>query len=278
MSNGYADLHIHTKASDSTFSVEQVLELAKSCGLRAIGITDHDTVDGLAKAVEIAPSYGVEIIPGVELSAEENNCEIHILGYFMDWKNPAFKSKLDELRSSRLERAKQIIPKLAGLNIDLKLESVLALTESYTAVGRLHIARALKLAGVVNDIPEAFRKYLGQNGPAYVKKQFLSPQEAANLITNAGGIPVMAHPGVLNNYELIEKVLQSGMKGVEVYHTEHSSGTVAKLKELAIKYNLLITGGSDDHGAGKSKIYLGSILIPYEYVENMKLSLKKDGV
>ncbi|MEI6845982.1 MAG: PHP domain-containing protein [Candidatus Firestonebacteria bacterium] len=277
MKSGYADLHIHTKASDSTFSVEQVLELAKASGLRAIGITDHDTVDGLARAVEIAPSYGVEIIPGVELSAEENNCEIHILGYFMDWKNPAFKSKLDELRSSRLERAKSIIEKLAGLNIDLKLEKVLALTESYTAVGRLHIARAMKLAGFVSEIPEAFRKYLGQNGPAYVKKQFLSPLEAANLIKNAGGIPVMAHPGVLNNYELIEKVLQSGMQGVEVYHTEHSSGTVEKLKELAVKYNLLITGGSDDHGAGKSKIYLGSILIPYEYVEKMKLSLEKDG-
>ncbi|OGF48400.1 MAG: hypothetical protein A2231_11650 [Candidatus Firestonebacteria bacterium RIFOXYA2_FULL_40_8] len=276
MTNGYADLHVHTKASDSTFSVEQVLELAKSCGLRAVGITDHDTVDGIAKAVEIAPSYGVEIIPGVELSAEENNCEIHILGYFMDWKNPAFKNKLDELRHSRMERAKKIIEKLAGLNIELKLESVLALTESYTAVGRLHIARAMKLAGIVNDIPEAFRKYLGQSGPAYVKKQFLSPLEAANLIKNAGGIPVMAHPGVLNNYDLIEKVLQSGMQGVEVYHTEHSSGTVEKLKMLASKYNLLITGGSDDHGAGKSKIYLGSILIPYEYVENMKRSLKKE--
>lgn len=276
MSNGYADLHIHTKASDSTFSAEQVLELAKSSGLQAIGITDHDTVDGLARAVEIAPNYGVEIIPGVELSAEEDNTEIHILGYFMDWRNTDFKKRLDELKESRLERAKEIVGKLSALGLDLKIEAILNLTESYTAVGRLHIARAMKLAGFVSSIPEAFRKYLGQNGPAYVKKQFLSPFEAANLIKNAGGIPVLAHPGVLNNYILIEKVLQSGMQGIEVYHTEHSSATVLKLKELASQYKLLITGGSDDHGAGKSKIYLGSILIPYEYVEKMKLFLGRE--
>ncbi len=277
MENGYADLHVHTKASDSTFSVEEILELAKSCGLKAVGITDHDTVEAIDLALAAAPNYGVEIIPGVELSAEENNYDIHILGYFMDWKNKEFKQKLDELRANRLIRAKLILEKLSTVNVNLKIEEVLSLTESYTAVGRLHIARAMKKAGFVNDVPEAFRRYIGQDGPAYVKKQFLSPKEASDLIKNAGGISVLAHPGVLNNYELVESVIKAGIMGIEVYHNEHSGTTVEKLKALTTKYNLLITGGSDDHGAGKSKILLGSILIPYSYVEKMKLCRENFG-
>ena len=152
MENGYADLHVHTKASDSTFSVEEILELAKSCGLKAVGITDHDTVEAIDLALAAAPNYGVEIIPGVELSAEENNYDIHILGYFMDWKNKEFKQKLDELRANRLIRAKLILEKLSTVNVNLKIEEVLSLTESYTAVGRLHIARDMKKAGFVNDV------------------------------------------------------------------------------------------------------------------------------
>ena len=275
MESGYADLHVHTRASDSTFSVEEVLELAKSCGLKAVGITDHDTVDAIDLAMSISAKYGVEIIPGVELSAEENDYDIHILGYFMDWKKKEFKQKLDELRANRLLRAKLILEKLSAVNVNVKIEDVLALTESYTAVGRLHIARAMKNAGVVHDIPDAFRRFIGQNGPAYVKKQFLSPKEASDLIKDAGGISVLAHPGVLNNYELVESVIKAGVMGIEVYHSEHSGTTIEKLKELTTKYNLLITGGSDDHGAGKSKILLGSILIPYEFVEKMKMVIEK---
>ena len=273
MGNGYADLHVHTKASDSTFSVEEVLELAKASGLQAVGITDHDTMEAIEPALAAAPSYGVEVIPGVELSAEEGKYEIHILGYFIDWKNKKFKQKLDELKANRLERAKLIIEKLSALNINLKLEDVLALTETYTAVGRLHIARALRLAGFVKDVPEAFRMYLGQNGPAYVKKMFLSPGEASDMIKEAGGISVLAHPGILNNYDIVESVIKAGIMGIEVYHSEHSTATVEKLKALTEKYKLLVTGGSDDHGAGKPKIMLGSILIPYSFVEKMKLCL-----
>ncbi len=276
MENGYADLHVHTRASDSTFSVEEVLDLAKSCGLKAVGITDHDTVEAIEPALAASVNYGVEVIPGVELSAEENNYDIHILGYFMDCKNPEFKQKLDELRASRLLRAKLILEKLSAVNVNLKLEDVLALTEANTSVGRLHIARAMKNAGFVNDIPDAFRRYIGQNGPAYVKKQFLSPKEASTLIKNAGGISVLAHPGVLNNYELVESVIKSGIMGIEVYHSEHSGSTVEKLKELTAKYNLFVTGGSDDHGAGKSKILLGSMLIPYSYVEKMKIYKERE--
>lgn len=270
MKNGYADLHVHTNASDSTFTVQEVLNRAKSIGLVAVGITDHDNIDSIDEGVEVGKRLGIEIIPGIELSAEENEMEIHMLGYFINWKDNEFLDKLKILKETRLDRARKIIEKLNNLNIKLHMDDVLKLTKSNTSIGRLHIARALKNAGYISEVVEAFRKYIGQDKPAYVKKYFISPIEAINMIKKIGGIPVLAHPGVLNNDGLIFKLISCGLAGIEVYHGEHLTLQSERYKELAVKNNLLITGGSDCHGLGKSKILIGTILIPYHYVESLR--------
>ncbi|MFH1825033.1 MAG: PHP domain-containing protein [Candidatus Firestonebacteria bacterium] len=270
MKNGYADLHTHTNVSDSTFTVDELLNRAKSAGLMAVSITDHDGVEAIDEAMKINERLGIEIIPGIELSAEENDIEVHMLGYFINWNDKDFLNKLKILREARLERARKIIEKLNNLNIKLCLEDVLKLTKSDTSIGRLHIARALKNAGYISDVREAFKNYIGQDGPAYVRKYFISPVEAINMIKKIGGIPVLAHPAVLNNDALIFKLIPFGLAGLEVYRSEHSTSQVEHYKELAVKNNLLITGGSDCHGLGKSKILIGTILIPYHYVECLK--------
>ncbi len=269
--NGYADLHIHTNASDSTFGPEDVIFNAKNVGLSAVGITDHDTVDSLDRALLLGKEAGVEVIPGIELSAEEGTAEIHILGYFINHKDAAFAATLKMLRESRLERAKLIIQKLKTQNVNLELEDVLKLTQSFTSVGRLHIARALKDAKHVSTIGDAFRRYIGQNGPAYVGKHKMSPLEVIRLIKAAGGASVIAHPAVLNNDELVKKLITMGLDGIEVYHTEHNTAAVERYKNMAKANGLAMTGGSDCHGMSKNKMLLGTILIPYEYVEQLRL-------
>jgi len=269
--NGYADLHIHTNASDSTVGPEDVIFNAKNVGLSAVGITDHDTVDSLDRALLLGKEAGVEVIPGIELSAEEGTAEIHILGYFINHKDAAFAATLKMLRESRLERAKLIIQKLKTQNVNLELEDVLKLTQSFTSVGRLHIARALKDAKHVSTIGDAFRRYIGQNGPAYVGKHKMSPLEVIRLIKAAGGASVIAHPAVLNNDELVKKLITMGLDGIEVYHTEHNTAAVERYKNMAKANGLAMTGGSDCHGMSKNKMLLGTILIPYEYVEQLRL-------
>lgn len=269
--NGYADLHVHTNASDSTFSPDEVILNAKLVGLSAVGITDHDTVDSLDRALLLGKEAGIEVIPGIELSAEEGQAEIHILGYFINHKDPAFAATLKMLRESRLERAKLIIQKLKGQNVNLELEDVLKLTESYTSVGRLHIARALKDAKHVSTIGDAFRRYIGQNGPAYVGKHKMSPLEVIKMIKAAGGVAVLAHPVVLNNDELVKSMIPMGLDGIEVYHTEHNTAAVERYRNMAQANGLVMTGGSDCHGMSKNKMLLGTILIPYEYVEQLRL-------
>ncbi len=269
--NGYADLHVHTNASDSTFGPDEVILNAKLVGLSAVGITDHDTVDSLDRALLLGKEAGVEVIPGIELSAEEGQAEIHILGYFINHKDPVFAATLKMLRESRLERAKEIIRKLKGQNVNIELEDVLKLTESYTSVGRLHIARALKDAKHVSTIGDAFRRYIGQNGPAYVGKHKMSPREVIRMIKAAGGAAVLAHPVVLNNDELVKSMIPMGLDGIEVYHTEHNTAAVERYKAMAQANGLAMTGGSDCHGMSKNKMLLGTILIPYEYVEQLRL-------
>ncbi len=269
--NGYADLHVHTNASDSTVSPDEVILNAKLVGLSAVGITDHDTVDSLDRALLLGKEAGIEVIPGIELSAEEGQAEIHILGYFINHKDPAFAATLKMLRESRLERAKLIIQKLKGQNVNLELEDVLKLTESYTSVGRLHIARALKDAKHVSTIGDAFRRYIGQNGPAYVGKHKMSPLEVIKMIKAAGGVAVLAHPVVLNNDELVKSMIPMGLDGIEVYHTEHNTAAVERYRNMAQANGLVMTGGSDCHGMSKNKMLLGTILIPYEYVEQLRL-------
>ena len=265
----FADLHLHTTFSDGTYTPEELISRSLKAGLSAIAVVDHDTVDGLAPTIAAAKDTDIEVLSGVELSAEYKTQEVHILGYLIDYQDKAFLEKTASLRNNRIERVYEITAKLNALGIHLNPQSVFDLAGNGT-VGRLHIARALVKEGLVGSIYEVFQKYIGDNGPAYVLGFRFSPQEAIKFIKDAGGVPVLAHPYILNNDELILEFIKSGLMGLEVYYPEHSQGTVNFYLDLARKNNLVVTGGSDCHGSAKPEVRIGSIKVPYALVEKLK--------
>lgn len=276
ISNGvkFADLHLHTVFSDGTYTPEELITGARKCGLSAIAVVDHDTVEGVGPSIEASKSKAVEVLPGIELSAEFEGSEVHILGYLIDYQNGAFIKRLGILKKNRIERIYKIIEKLKGIGVGLNPDTVFEIAKNGT-VGRLHVARALLKEGRVSSIFEAFQKYIGDKSPAYVLGFKFSPDEAIKLIRESGGIPVLAHPNVLKNDQLIPTFVKSGLMGLEVYYPEHSQSMVNFYLGLAKKYNLLVTGGSDCHGSAKPEINIGSIKITYELVERLKESKDK---
>ncbi|MDD5680669.1 MAG: PHP domain-containing protein [Candidatus Omnitrophica bacterium] len=265
----FADLHVHTFHSDSTFTPEQVVDVAHKGGLAGIAITDHDNVAGIDPSIGFAGKYGMEIIAGVELTAEVDNLEIHILGYFIDWKAEWFEKKLVKIRQARLERIHAMIEKLKKQGVDIDPKKVFALSGP-GAVGRLHLATVLYNEGIISSISEAFRKYIGQSAPCYVRKYKLTPKEAMDMILKLGGVPVLAHPHILGRDDLIPGFIKDGLRGMEVYHTEHSSAATSRYRDIASRYNLVMTGGSDCHGMGKGRVLLGKVKVPYSLVETLR--------
>lgn len=275
-----ADLHVHTNLSDGTFSPERVVEHSKAKGLDAIAITDHDCCKGIDPAIIIGRELDVEIIPGVELTAELEESEVHILGYFIDWQNASFVKKLDEIIKVRNERAKEILRKLREYKIDIQDEELFGLICG-GSVGRLHIAQLMVRKGFVRSIRKAFKKYIGDRGKCYVRKFKLSPKEAVDMIKDVGGVAVLAHPNTVNikdknTSDIVSLLVKDGIQGIEVYHSEHKTEDENKFKDLAEKYNLLITGGSDCHGFGKSEVLIGKVKVPYKLVEELKKVASKD--
>jgi len=265
-----ADLHIHTHFSDSTSSPEEVVEQAHQNGLDCISITDHDTVNGIQPTMDAAQKYGIEVIPGIELSSEIQGKDIHILGYGFDYKNEDFVNQLSEMQNSRTERMAKMIEKLKAFNIDnIELEEVCALAKS-KAVGRPHLARILVKKGWVVDFKEAFNKYLADDAPAYVPKFKQTPSEAIKLIKENGGVSVLAHPMLTNVDQMIAGFAKKGLDGLEVYYPFASQTNIDYYEKLAKKYHLLVTGGSDAHGDSKKHTWVGKIKIPYELVEGLK--------
>jgi len=265
----YADLHVHTSESDGTFTPKQLVKEALSRGLSAIAIVDHDTVGGIPEARAAAREEDLEVIAGIELTAQHDNQEIHILGYFLDCQNKALLEKLKLVQLNRIERVHKIINNLEQEGVKLNPQAVFDISGKGT-VGRMHIARALLKEGWVTTTAEAFRKYIGDKSPAYVLGFNLSPQEAINLIKGSGGVAVLAHPYMLHNDELITQLAGYGLQGIEVYYPEHSQSMVNFYLDLAKKLNLLVTGGSDFHGSVKPDIKLGAIKIPIELVEKLR--------
>lgn len=266
----FADLHIHTYFSDGTDSPEAVLKDAEKCNINCIAITDHDTIDGIQPAMDVANKFDVEIITGIELSTELENRDIHMLGYLFRHKDESLVNKLKILQKGRLERVKEILSILKNLGIDnITYEEVCSLTES-DAVGRLHIATKLIEKGWVSDIREAFGKYLGDGCVAYVPKIKLSPYEAIETINSLGGVAVMAHPMVTNKDELIPSFVEAGLGGIEVYYSNSSNSVIGHYKGIAAKHNLVATGGSDAHGSIKQNTFIGNRKVPYSVVEELK--------
>ncbi|MDD4909869.1 MAG: PHP domain-containing protein [Candidatus Omnitrophica bacterium] len=264
----YADLHTHTIYSDGTCTPEELVDSAVKAGLYCVAICDHDVVDAVGPALDEAARRNIEVVPAIELSANIENGEVHILGYFIDHTDRALKERVAKLKEARVERVFSICDKLKTLGVDIRAEDVLDLAGP-GSVGRLHIARFMHQKGYISSVGEAFRKYIGDRGPAYVNRFRLSPPSAIDLIVEAGGVPVLAHPYSLPDDGMIEQFVSQGIKGIEVFYPEHTPSMIEKYRALAARFNLFMTGGSDFHGKAKDTP-LGSVRVPYELVERLK--------
>ena len=273
----YIDLHTHSTASDGSMSPAELVRHAFEKGLRAVALTDHDTVSGVAQAAEEGKRLGMEVIPGVEISVSFDP-EMHLLGYFFHGKLDSLLKTLEELREKREQRNPRIINKLKELGFDITMSEVNSLAAG-GIVGRPHIARAMINKGYVASIEEAFDKYLATGRPAYFKKDKLTPEEGISEIARAGGVPVLAHPIYLGKSteqldRLLEQLVGMGLKGIEAYYAENTEAQTAELLQLAHKHKLLITGGSDFHGSFKTDIEIGSgrglLKVPYSLLLGLK--------
>jgi hypothetical protein len=273
------DLHTHTTASDGSLTPSQLVRYAKKKGLTVIAVTDHDTVDGNAEAVAEGERQAITVVPGVEISVDYSPGSMHMLGFFIDIKNTGLSEKLRLLQDSRADRNPRIIQKLNTLGVNITYQEVIAQSGG-GQVGRPHIAQVLVQKGYTQSVQEAFNRYLGKGAPAYSDKFRLEPADAISMITGAGGVPVLAHPFTLNcaNTDelegLVRQLASLGLAGMEVYYTEHSSKQVSVYESIARRHNLLITGGSDFHGANVEGIELGKgrggLNIPHGIFEKLQ--------
>jgi len=244
------DLHSHTKFSDGYFTPQELLEKVNEKNISVLAITDHDTIDAIPSAISLGEKLGITIVPGVELSSQDGDRDLHILGYFIDIENEQFKKYLTLFKAERIKRAERIIAKLNTLGFPISIDDVLAFSET-SVVGRPHIADALVKLGIVKSFYEAFQKFLGNGSPAYEKKYYISPATAIKIIQDAGGLAVVAHPGALQE-ETISELIKANIDGFEVYHPSHSAQQMKYYEGITTNYFLYGTGGSDFHGGTRS--------------------------
>ncbi len=271
-----ADLHIHTTASDGAWTPKKVVQAAADLGLGAIGITDHDTVDGLDEALEAGHKFGITVVPGIEISAiHGHNTEVHVLGYFFDYHNPALVEQLNVLRDSRENRGRKMVEQLNAAGVPITFEKVLELAQG-GAIGRPHVARALMEIGEVGSIDAAFGKWLQEGAPGYVGRYKISPTDAVRLIIQAGGVACCAHPGKLNRDEVLVDLIDEGMRGIEARHPDHGPATTRFYEKFAVKRGLIATGGSDSHCiTGGKRTQIGSVTVAVEVVKQLKEAAAK---
>jgi len=263
----YVDLHIHTTYSDSSFTPQEVIEQSLKSDLSAVAITDHDSVDGIEPAIKAADKR-IEVIPGIELSSIENGKDIHFLGYFIDYEEKNLLQILKRFKTLRVDRAKEIIRKLRNFNIKINFEHILQIVGK-GSIGRPHIARMLLKEGYVASYRGAFRRFLADDAPCYVPRYELGQKEAIQIIRDANGIPVLAHPLKLKVADFIPKFIEYGLLGIEAWHPEHNKEAIEYYTEYARKKNLVATGGSDCHGNIKRPM-LGKLKVPYSVLEDLK--------
>ncbi|MBI4288322.1 MAG: PHP domain-containing protein [Chloroflexi bacterium] len=272
-----ADLHLHSTASDGRFTPEELVRHVFQSGLTLMALTDHDSVDGAPAAIAAARAFPpLEVIPGVEIGTDVPHGEVHVLGYFVDYKSAGLLSRLESLRSGRVDRAQRMITKLKKLGVDIEWRRVQELAGG-GSIGRPHIAQAMLEKGYIPNLKEAFNKYIGRDGPAYAEREKLTPEGAVQLVIRAGGLPVLAHP---NDIESIDKLLielkAAGLVGMEVYYGLYPAETVRRLKALAKRYDLIPCGGTDYHGLDTmNEAALGSILVPQESVDRLLALTRK---
>ena len=266
-----ADLHLHTTASDGRLEPKEIVSLAIKVGLDVIAITDHDTIDGVVPALTAASgSHSLTVIPGVEINTDVARGEVHILGYFIDYTDKKLAATLQKLQDSRRGRAQKMIAKLGKLGMKIDWQRVSELVQD-GSVCRPHIARALLEKGYVSSEKEAFDKYIGHNGPAYVERYKLLPVEVVKLILEARGLPVLAHPADIADLdELVPKLKAAGLVGLEVYYRDYGPDIIARLARIAKQYDLITTGGTDYHAFGDGlEVYIGGATSPASSVEQL---------
>ncbi len=260
------DLHTHTTCSDGRLSPEDLVRRAESRGLAALAITDHDTLDALPRAAAVRET--LELVPGLEMSSSLEGLDLHLLGYFVDAEHRELRERLAGFREDRVQRAARIAERLAVLGVPVDPERVRARATG-GVVGRPHLAAEMVEAGHVEDLDDAFRRFLATGGPAYVPRPAFHPVEAIRLIHAAGGVSVLAHPGNAVSDRIVEALAEGGLRGIEVWHPQHGVATVRRLRALAHRLGLLETGGSDFHGIGRS-VDLGDIFVPVGALTRLK--------
>jgi predicted metal-dependent phosphoesterase TrpH len=267
------DLHMHSNASDGSFTPDEVARMAAGNGVEVFALTDHDTLDGLPAAASCASRFGIRLITGVELSVSEEGMDVHLLAYGFDETDPTLLAAIRRYREGRRERARKILSRLKGLGIRISLEEVEEIA-SGGALGRPHVAEALLRAGHVETFNEAFQRYLGHHAPAYVAKPRVTLEEATTIVREAGGVTVLAHPGTLNRDHLIPAWARRGLDGIEVWHSKHDPSAVDRYRGFAHLHGLLMTGGSDYHGERTPGVVIGSVPVPFEILAPMDAVLK----
>lgn len=274
MSGSY-DLHAHTTASDGTFTPRELVEYAMQKGLAGVGVTDHDTTAGVDEALFYGKEMGIEIIPGVEINTEYEGKEVHVLGYFFDRTSQSLQNLFKTLRDERMIRMEKILEQLHRLQISISRSEVMEAAGD-GAVGRPHIARILVKKGIVKDVREAFDEYLAMGKKAYVERFKLTPADAIQRILQAGGVPVLAHPGLVGKDALIEEMIPAGLLGIEVFHPDHSEDLRDRYARFADRLHLIATGGSDFHGAGgEHRADLGTVTVEAFVVQQLKQKSKQ---
>ena len=265
----FVDLHLHSHFSDGTYSPAELAAQARRCGLAAIALTDHDSLEGCPGTAVACAAAGIEFIAGTELTAEQDGNELHLLGYFLEAENPSLLVQLARFQAVRQDRVREMVARLNKLRVPLSAEAVFALANC-RAPGRPHGARALVRAGFCANLDEAFERFLKKNRPAWVPKFKMSAGEAINLIHQGQGVAVLAHPGLNRTDRVIPGMVKAGLDGIECFHTKHSTATSKHYLELADRFHLLVTGGSDCHGLSKGKPLIGTVKVPYQHVEQLK--------
>lgn len=265
-----ADLHVHSNASDGVWDPAEIVRKAAEIGLGGVAIADHDTVDGLAEAIEAAKDAGVTFVPAVEINTDYRQTEVHILGFFVDLASESLAKTLCRQRDARLERGQRIVGKLRKIGVGVEMERVVEIAGD-GAVGRPHIAQAICELGAASGMNSAFGKFLVRGAPAFEPHINLNAEEAIAAIIASGGVAALAHPGKIGRDEAIPELMGVGLQALEVYHTDHTSHASKRYRKLAERYDLIATGGSDAHGKLKDKpAEIGSVTVGLETVEHLR--------
>ena len=263
-----ADLHLHTIFSDGTYTPAALVKAAKLLSLRAIAVTDHDTLDGV-DPVKAAAGGSLEVVAGVEFSIECGGSEIHLLGLFVDPSNEEIQAQLSIYRRKRVERIAEILDKLAAMKVNISAEDVFRYAGRGTP-GRLHVAMAMIERGHARDIGTAFGRYLGAGRPAYVRKGCLTARRTMEIVRAAGGVSVLAHPGITRRDDLLPELVAAGLQGIEVFTGSHTRQQERAYMKVARERGLLVSGGSDCHGLHKDKPLIGSVRLPDDRLEALR--------